>query len=180
MIGTARAGVRSMEWLNQKLDTLDYHLARPEIDTSEYIQKRRLHFGRRVAGFHRLYLDTKQWLQMRDVAIGRPRNRIHSETYERLLSLRSNKKILCPISYSVFVELMNQSDEHTRLATARVIDKLAEGYCCVPPHDLAEREAAYFMAETSAKGAGLKFNQPPILHTVWTKVSFVQTASQFP
>ena len=159
-----------MEWLKFKLDTFDYHLAHPELDTSRYIQAKRLNLGNQIAGCHRIYMDTKQWIQMRDVALGKPRNQMHSDIYSQLHLLRSAGKVICPISYSVYVELMSQSDDVTRFATARVIDQLADGCCCLPPHVLTERELMYFMIE---KGSGQKPNVPPILSTVWTKISFV-------
>lgn len=159
-----------MDWLKKKPDTLQFHLAHPELDASRYIQAKRLKLGREIAAHHRIYLDTKQWIQMRDVAIGRPRNQIHSEIFSRLLSLRSTKSVLCPISSSVFMELMTQSDDETRIATAKVIDQLADGCCCLPPLTLTERELMYFMIE---KGLGGKPKQPPILHAAWTKVPFV-------
>lgn len=159
-----------MDWLKKKPDTLEFHLAHPELDASQYIQAKRLKMGREIAAHHRIYLDTKQWLQLRDVAMGRPRNPIHSEIFSRLLFLRSTKSVLCPISSSVFMELMTQSDDETRIATAKVIDQLADGCCCLPPLTLTERELMYFMIE---KGLGGKPKQPPILHAVWTKVPFV-------
>ena len=55
-----------VDWLDRKPDTLSYHLAHPAIDSSKYIQMQRLRIGEFIASRHRIYLDTKQWLQMRD------------------------------------------------------------------------------------------------------------------
>jgi hypothetical protein len=159
-----------MEWLTNKPDTFQYHLDRPEIDANLYIQAQRLRIGQQIASRHRIYLDTKQWIHMRDVSIGRSRNQIQADIFSRLKLLRSAGTIICPISYSVFVELMKQTDAETRVATARVIDQLADGCCCVPTHILTERELMYFMIE---KTRGSTSSQPPILHAIWTKASFV-------
>lgn len=159
-----------MDWLSKKPDTLQFHLAHPELDAGQYIQAKRLQLGREIAACHRIYLDTKQWLHLRDVAMGRPRNLTHASTLARLISLRATKSVICPISYSTFVEVMTQTDDETRFATARVIDQLSDGCCILPPHNLVERELMYFMIE---KALGGNPKQPPILQTVWTKIPFV-------
>lgn len=159
-----------MEWLSKKPNTLKYHLAHPELDASRYIQAKRLGLGRDIALQRRIYMDTKQWIQLRDVATGQSRNCIQAETYKRLQFLRAAGRIICPISYSVFAELMTQTDDSTRVATARVIDQLADGCCCLPPDSLMERELMYFMVD---KALGGNHKQPPVPHTVWTKMSFV-------
>ena len=134
-----------MEWLRTKSNTVGFHFSHLEMDASKYIQTKRIKLGQQVLRLHRIYLDTKQWVQTRDAVIGRPRNEIQSKILGHLRSLRSSGKIICPVSYSVFVELMNQSDDQTRLATARLIDELAGGCCILPPHVLTEREVLYFL-----------------------------------
>lgn len=158
-----------LDWLDLKPNTLDFHLAHPEVAASKYMQSRRLEIGRSISSKHRIYLDTKQWLQMRDVAIERPRNQLHVETFVRLESLCSSGKVVCPISCSVFDELMLQSDSHTRTATARVIDLFGHGCCCLHPFRLVERELMYFLINNTGQGRDLI----PIIETVWTKVAFI-------
>ena len=158
-----------MDWLDKMPSTIQYHLDHPDIESSMYIQARRLEIGRFIASQHRIYLDTKQWLQMRDVSMGRPRNQLHSAIFSRLWALCSSGKTLCPISCSVFDELMLQSDACTRIATARVIDQLSKGYCCHNMFPLAERELMYFLIKNVSPGQ----LHTPIIETVWTKVAFI-------
>ncbi len=161
---------KDMDWLRSKSNTLKFHFSHMELDASKYIQTKRIELGQQVLALHRIYLDTKQWIQMRDAAIGRPRNEIQSNIFDHLKSLRKSGTIICPVSYSVFVELMNQSDEQTRLATARVIDELAGGCCILPPHVLTEREILYFLLQHGVNG---RIQIAPTPAVVWTKIPFV-------
>lgn len=160
----------TMDWLKDKPDTYKFHFAHPEISVPQYLRHKRLELGRKIASQHRIYLDTKQWLELRDVFLGRPRNEHHALIYDHLMKLKSAGKVICPISYSVYAEVMMQTSDDTRNASAELVDLLADGCCCIPMHELTERELMYFMIE---KATGNAFPQPPILHTVWTKCAYI-------
>lgn len=158
-----------MDWLESKPDTFQYHLEHPEIDLWLYAREKRLALGREIASRYRIYLDTKYWVYLCEVAVGRPKCSLHTQMLELLLKLHITKKVICPVSYSIFVELMRQSDLNTRLTTAKIVDQLSEGCCLQPPHELIKEEVAHFLFSTIAPNRHLD----PVMHAVWTKASFL-------
>jgi hypothetical protein len=74
-----------------------------------------IELGQRLAPRQPIYLDTKFWIILRKAELD-PRN--FEEGIELLRLLRSavaNGAIFCPISESIFFELMKQSDGGSRL-----------------------------------------------------------------
>jgi hypothetical protein len=56
-----------------------------------------------------------------------------------------SKKSICPISDTLFAELLKQQDLHTRKATAVLIDELSEGVTLAPHHERVATEIAHFI-----------------------------------
>ena len=117
----------------------------------------------------RIYLDRKHWLHLRDVDMGRPREKIQSEIYDKLAQLRIENKAVCPISYSVFSELLRQNDAATRTATAKVIDVFGASCCIQPRHEVFKREVMHFIRRTNSPTTDLY----SVAEMVWTKAAFV-------
>lgn len=158
-----------LEWLSNKPNTIRYHLENPDVDLVSYMRKRRLAFGEQVTQKRRIYLDTRYWIFIRDVFLGRKQKPIHAEIVEELKRLCSDGSTICPISYSIFAELLLQSDDSTRIAMGKMIDLLSDGCTIQPPHELFKREVYHFIT---------KHTQPtetliPVSHFAWTKATFV-------
>lgn len=158
-----------MEWLRKYPDTLSYHLAHQDPDTDTYTFSKRLVLGAQLMAMKRIYLDTKHWVHLRDVEMGRPRTAEHKALFDRLDLLLHQGNTICPISYSVFVELMRQSDLTTRLATARVVGRFSKHCCILPPDHVMEREVMCFLRHAITPWK----NVHPVHHIVWTKNAFI-------
>ncbi|MBL8830298.1 MAG: hypothetical protein JNM18_25195 [Planctomycetaceae bacterium] len=157
------------EWFRNKPSTLSYHLNHPEIDAETYTQIKRIEYGKRLMSMKRIYFDTKFWVHFCDVVLGNPCSSHHVYIFEKLTKLRLEGVAISPIGYSVFSELLRQSDPKTRIATAKAIDALSDGACIQSPIDLLKQEVLHFLARhwTPRRDIG------PVAHTVWTKVAFV-------
>jgi len=153
----------------KRMDKLQHHLRHPEIDINTYMRAKRLHLGKHIVSLTRIYLDTKYWVRLRDVTMGRPESPGDVQILDTLVDLVGRKKIICPFSYSVFAELMRQTDPATRSATAKLIDVLAEGCCVQNPKALARLQLEYYLRSCMSPERG----SAPIAEAVWTKASFV-------
>ncbi len=79
-----------------------------------------------------------------------------------------NGKVVCPISATVFLELMKQNDIETRMATAKIIDHLSFGVTLIASHERVKQELCN--ATYSILGAK---DSIPIDQLVWTKLSYI-------
>jgi len=155
-------------WLNDKPNTLRHHLDHPEVDAASYIRQRRIAHGRRLMSMRRIYLDTNYWVCLREVLLGRG-SRAQEDIFDKLQELRDEGKVICPVSYSVFVELLRQSDLATRMATARVIDIFGESSCVQPPHEVLKQEVLGFAFRAMSQNVELI----PVGELIWSKASFI-------
>jgi len=125
--------------------------------------------GEVVLGKHRIYLDTKFWIYLRDAVVsGEPSTRL--EIYNTLRQFVSTGVAICPLSYHVFEELMKQSVEK-RLATARIMDELSEGICFIDPSKIVGQELINFIRQIQFNAKGYESFNPA--KYVWTKVGFI-------
>lgn len=77
--------------------------------------------------------------------------------------------ILCPISESVFLELLKQQDLQTRRATAELIDEFSHGVTLVPYEQRVAQELVSVFTKFSNEAT--EFHDPKEL--VWSKLSYV-------
>jgi hypothetical protein len=82
------------------------------------------------------------------------------------VSVKKGERI-CPISESIFLELLKQDDPVTRTETAKLIDELSEGVTLVPHHERVANEVAHFIHST------LGHSVHPLENLVWSKLSYV-------
>lgn len=156
-------------WMVEKPDTFRYHLDHDTGSFLEYTRTRRLALGKSLLKLRRVYLDTKYWVFVRDVYLNRPQKPIHSEIVKELRRLRYAKSTICPISYSVFNELMYQADPITRTATAKMIDELSDDCTIQPLFEVFKRELHHFISKHAKPNTQLcRVDQ-----LVWTKAAFV-------
>ncbi len=160
---------RIRELLRSKPNTFQDHLDQPDVDLTTYTRQKRLELGNSLLSKRRIYLDTKHWIHLRDVLMRRSTKPLHGKIFELLSRRRLEDELICPISYSVFKELLRQSDMDTRHATAVVIDKFGAGCCVQPPNELMKREVMHFVHRTTLPSA----EAYPLAQMVWTKLAFV-------
>lgn len=132
------------------------------------MRQKRIQLGAEVASRRRVYLDQRFWLLLRDASLGNCRETGVAELLALLRDSVREGKSICPISESVFVELLKQSDDSTRMATAQLIDELSLGVTLVPFDERIRQE----LCNSFYKHAGVA-ELIPIEELVWTKLSYV-------
>ena len=132
-------------WLQTSPDTLAMHMKTPEIDLETYRRINRIELAHSVLRKQRIYLDTMVWIRFRDAVLGRPTDPSFVKLHEVLKAGCRADRLICPLSYSSVGELLNQDDDETRRATARVMDELSGAVCIQPPHHLLGAEIECFL-----------------------------------
>lgn len=104
---------------------MQYHLLHPDISLDAYLRKKRQSFGQQAMSRRRIYLDQRFWIDCRDAESGNA-SPVTKELWSQLQKAVETGQIWCPVYASVWCETMKQSSG-SRLATARVIDRLSGG-----------------------------------------------------
>ncbi len=105
------------------VDTFDNHRSEPDKALDEYTKETRLDLGQEISQCKKVYLDTKYWLLLRNAVLRKEENK---EIIELLSLLRQGvqlKKLICPISEDIFVEIL-QSNPSTLKTTVSLVDEL--------------------------------------------------------
>ncbi|WP_448363496.1 hypothetical protein [Fluviibacter sp.] len=132
------------------------------------MRQMRIQLGVEVASRKRVYLDQRFWILLRDASLGICHDRETVELLEFLKDSVNNGKLICPISESVFIELLKQEDKATRIATAQLIDELSQGVTLIPFNDRVRQELCNSFYENAGASELI-----PIGELVWTKLSYV-------
>jgi hypothetical protein len=148
--------------------SVEFHRNNPDVSLERHMRKKRIQLGAAVASVQRIYLDQRFWILLRDVSLGRSVDDATSELLAFLKLSVSEGRSVCPISESVFFELLKQSDNSTRLATAQLIDELSQGITLIPFHDRICQE----LCNSFYQQAGA-IDLIPIQEMVWTKLIYV-------
>lgn len=135
-----------------------------------YILQFKIRVGDMALKKHRLYLDTKYWIFMRDAALGKA-SPMQTKIYEKLKELVKREIAICPLSPHIFQELMNIGDKEKRLNMAQVMDELSQQVCFISPLNIAGQEILSFVRNCQAKAEGKSPFNPA--KYVFTKVAFV-------
>lgn len=97
---------------------------------SEHLAVKRAELAADLDGRCLIYLDTKHWVNLCNVLVASSQQlAIYSEIFKLLKSLRMSGCICCPLSSTLFAELMKQRDVTTRVETAKLMDFLSGGVC---------------------------------------------------
>ncbi|MCB1636473.1 MAG: hypothetical protein KDI51_17930 [Xanthomonadales bacterium] len=113
-------------------DSFDFHRQHPEISIDQYVKVNALELADSIQHVEKIYLDKRFWVLLRDAHMGRSKIQAATELLREIRSAVVGEKILCPISESVFLELLKQQDLETRQATAQLIDEFSHGITLVP------------------------------------------------
>jgi hypothetical protein len=155
--------------LSSLVEFILYHRSHPEVSVSAQVAARMEQLADQVVSRTRVYLDTNYWILLRDAAMGRPRDPTHEQLLAVLTEATAAETHVCPVGEGVFFELLRQSDERTRLATAKLIDSLGQGITIQNLHDRIQTELHSFISATSQQQM---LPEPP-LRRVWLKIGHV-------
>lgn len=151
------------------MNNIGHHRKAPQISIDQHVRRCVIELGQRLAFRQPVYLDMNFWIILRKAVLD-PRNCEEGiELLRRLRSEVASGAIFCPISESIFFELMKQSDGGSRLATARLIDELSLGVTLVPHQMRVATELARFIHLLEFGEAALD----PLSHLVWSKLTYV-------
>jgi hypothetical protein len=121
-----------------------FHRARPSVTIDEYLGEQHRAWGCTVVERKRVYLDTRFWILLRDLYLGRESDSALVSLLSLLRARTSAREVICPISTSTLHEILRQTDPNTRKATAELVDELSEGACLIPLQDRMELEIRYW------------------------------------
>lgn len=153
--------------LKMKL-SFEKHAAEQNVSLDEHIRNCGIELGQSLEKKIPIYLDQRYWIIIRDVALGRNTKTDSIELFKLLKFLTSNGRAFCPISESVFVELLKQQDIKTRRATANIIDELSLGITLATEELRIGTELAHFFYSH-----GKPESIYPLNWLVWSKLSYV-------
>ncbi|MBL8053611.1 MAG: hypothetical protein JNK03_09580 [Nitrospira sp.] len=123
----------------------DRHRALPEVSVEEYVRRRSVELGEWVMARERVYLDKCFWIALRDVRLMRTDDPSSKVLLQGLVRAVQEGRRICPISDALFLELLKQTDLHTRAATAELIDELSCGVTLIPHPTRIATEIAHFL-----------------------------------
>lgn len=116
-----------------------------------------------------VYLDTRFWILLRDVSLGRPKDSVISQILGPLRELIAAGKVICPINADTLAELLKQRDATTRLATAQLIDELSLGAALQSAEERVRTELMHCVQLSLRGPATLE----PLERLVWTSPAYV-------
>jgi len=148
-------------------ESFERHRASPRISIEEHVRSRQLGLAQSVLAKQRVYLDKNFWILIREAAMGRRAPEAAHQLLHGLRQRAGGGEIVCPISESLFMELMKQSDPETRGATAQLIDELSGGVTLIPNDRRIATEVAHLIYSLAGR------NVHAIETLVWTKLSYV-------
>jgi hypothetical protein len=146
-----------------------YHRQNPDVSPELHLRRKHLALHRALEKRTLIYLDTNHWINLRHVYLNdtkaQPAYRL---IFQSLNQLAMDGHVLCPVSFPLFIELMKQNDETTRMATARLMDAFAGGVCFQNPLEIAKME----LRQQSLRVI-LGDKAPDLSDHTWTKVGYI-------
>lgn len=142
------------------------HKNNSTISAEDHVQNLRLALGQSLEGKTKIYLDKRFWILIRDVELNRSQSKSHAELLFRLKELVDLGNTICPISETLFLELLKQTDKRTQRATAQMIDSLSGGITLSPADERVVTEIAHFIHTYAEKN----IEQYPLDRLVWLKL----------
>jgi hypothetical protein len=147
------------------------HRANQEVSITSY-RCRLLHgFGKQVSRKTLVYLDLKYWINMRDVLLGRKTEQGYEKLYLLLTVAVKEGRILCPLSFWIFQELLKQSCSDSRRATARLIDFLSDGVAFMHHGEIVSQELVGWIRRHSSVSVHAGYKSWPIRECIWTRTA---------
>lgn len=145
-----------------------HHLQHPGISIDTHVKRKAIELGSSVSSLIKVYLDKRFWILLRDAHIGRSTcSAVHSLLSSLRLSVQ-NGYLVCPISDSIFLELLKQEDIKTRRSTAELIDELSHGVTLVSTEQRIGQELVGVFAKFADDGR----EHHIVDHLVWSKLGY--------
>ena len=130
---------------------------------------RQIDLGKSIASRRKIYLDACFWIIVRETALGICTEPAARKLLHYLRRGVAGGRLVCPISSSMFLELMKQSySPGRRIGTAQLIDELSLGVSMIPSRIVMGTEIHSFLLQ--AKGG---VDLYPMQKLIWTKVAYV-------
>lgn len=148
------------------IDTFEYHRQHPKVTASEHIDNLRNELRISLEGKTLIYLDTKYWVLLRDVVLGRTVKTEIKQIYEYLSQLATNGIVLCPFSEDIFHEIIKQTDKETLEASLNLIDKFSSGVSIRSLEDRLKIEMLHLLERYNEDS-----NTPKLESLIWTKLA---------
>jgi hypothetical protein len=150
----------------EHINTFDEHIKNPNLSVGRYIRSKCIALSKTVNSKKIVYFDTKFWLIIRDVALGRSESTIANEFYQYVISLAEKELFIFPISQDVFIEILKQTDPTTLHQTVDLVDKLSLGVSLISFEERIALETKNFFLSSSGK---IVYECQEM---VWTKLSY--------
>jgi len=151
------------------VSTFDKHRIETGKSLDGYLKECRLALGSAIACRHKVYLDTKYWLLLRNNRLGRLNDPVIAKVSALLHKGARDAKLICPISAEVFLEILKQTDPVTLRCSIELIDALSEGVSLLAPQERVRMELLYFALRNMFGDSSC--HSPEIF--VWTKLAYV-------
>jgi len=135
----------------------------------EYIKMLKIQLGSEMSKRKLIYLDLNFWINLRKCAANEKVEDDFYRFYNLLLPLVEKQKVLCPISHSVFSELLKQNDLDSRIKTAKVIDLFSNSVTLIFEFEREELELQYYIRQKLLNESFLT----PIEQYVWVKIPYI-------
>jgi hypothetical protein len=145
------------------------HLKHPEISIDTYAKQKIIELGVSLSSLVKVYLDKRFWILLRDVHIGRSSCPDICRLLDTLRLSVQKGYLICPISDSIFLELLKQEDINTRRSTAELIDELSLGITLVPNQQRTGQELVGVFTKFADDGRDFHI----VDHLVWSKLGYV-------
>lgn len=144
------------------------HLKSPEVSVVDHYRLLKQQVAETVRGRHRLYLDTRYWVFIRDAALGRAKKPEHEAILRGLKEKVISGVAICPLSDVAVMEMTAQTDDVTRAATAELWDELSLGVALQTEPERVHTEFEQFLRYPRAEDV-----PRPLSDLVWTRPCFV-------
>jgi len=86
--------------------SFDYHRQHPEISIDQHVKVKTLELAESIKDVEKIYLDKRFWILLRDAQMARSKIQPAYELLGEIRSAVTGGKALCPISESIFLELL--------------------------------------------------------------------------
>lgn len=138
-----------------------------------YVRTKQLELAATLAERKAVYLDVKFWIILRDVATGGRNDARDKELLRLLRGLVHDGNVFCPISDTVFIELIKKTDLKCRQVVADLIDEMSLGVSLIPFEMRGNTEVAHLLHAARSPESVY-----PLEKLIWTKLAYVLGFSQ--
>lgn len=139
------------------------------ISYKEYTTRHILQLSNGLKDKTLIYLDLNFWILLRDCFMGINKESKSNLFFNNLKSLVSSGCVLCPINYSIFIELLKQNDPDSRLNTARVIDLFSNATTMIFELERENYELQYYVRKKLLQDEFIS----PVFSKLWVRIPFI-------